>query len=84
MNRHTRATEVLDRNFLEMRCKLIEVAAAMDRVDRGQDVAAVAKDPRMSRLRKAIAALGGDGPGRAEKLQMVFSLDYEPDWQHKH
>ena len=84
MNRHTRATEVLDRTFLEMRCKLIEVAAAMDRVDRGEDVAAVAKDPRMRRLNDAIAALGDDGPGRAEKLQRVFSLDYEPDWQHKH
>ena len=83
MNRQVRAAEVFDRNFLEMRCKLIEVAAAMDRVDRGQDVAAVAGDPRMSRLRKAIAALNGDGPGRAEKLQMVFSLDYEPKWQHK-
>ena len=84
MNRKTRAAEVLDGNFLEMRCKLIEVAAAMDRVDRGEDVAAVAEDLRMSRLCNAIAALGNGGPGRAEKLQMIFSLDYEPDWQHTH
>ena len=82
MNRQIRAAEVLDRNFLEMRCKLIEVAAAMDRVGRSEGAAAVVEDPRMSRLRDAIAALGGEGSGRAEKLQMIFSLDYEAEWRH--
>ncbi len=31
------AAEVLDREFLEIRAKILEIAASLDRLDRGED-----------------------------------------------
>lgn len=72
--------ETLDRHFLEMRAKLIDVAAGLDRIDRA---GGAADDPRLAQLRQAIDALKQDADGRAEKLQLLFSLPYDPDWRGK-
>ena len=69
--------EVLDRYFLEVRCKLLEVAAVLDRIDRGGGV----NDARLEKLVQAAAVLRETQQGRAEKLQQLFSLPYDPNWQ---
>ena len=74
------ADEILEREFLEIRAKLLEVAAALDRLDRAQG--SVESDPRMQLLSTALK-LNADtnhGPSRAEKMQMLFSREYDPDW----
>jgi hypothetical protein len=73
------APQVLDRYFLEMRCKVLDVAAALDRMDRAGGVSA-GDDARVSQLHQAIDALREQGPGRAETVQRIFSLAYDPDW----
>jgi hypothetical protein len=60
--------EVLDLYFMDARCKLIDLAAFMDRVDR----AGGTEDFRMTEFRKALQALQGPG-GRAEKVLLAFS-----------
>ena len=72
------AAEVLDRDFLAIRCRLIELAAALDRIDRGGKSAA--GDPRVAQIRRSLELLVGDAPDRAEQVQMVFSLPYEKGW----
>ncbi len=75
------AAELLDGEFLEMRCRLLDVAAALGRIDAGMDGASVASDPRLASLREAAAVLI-DGQGdRARRVQMVFSDSYDPDWR---
>jgi hypothetical protein len=73
------AAEILDREFLTIRGKLLEVAAALDRIERGTGSAA--KDPRLAKLRETLTILGRDGGQRAEQLQLLFSLPYEPKWR---
>jgi hypothetical protein len=73
------ASVSLDREFLGIRCRLIEMAAALDRIDRAG--VAVAGDPRMAQIRRSLEILAGDAPDRAEQLQMVFSLPYEKEWR---
>jgi hypothetical protein len=68
----------LDREFLGIRCRLIELAAALDRIDRAKDSAA--GDPRWAQVRRSLEILAGDGPHRAEQVQIVFSLPYEKGW----
>jgi len=79
------APEVLNREFLEVRAKILEIAAALDRLDRAsaQDRAAgsVAGDSRLERIRQGLAMLASDRADRAEQVQLIFSLAYEPDWQ---
>ena len=73
------AAQILDREFLTIRCKLLEVAAALDRVERGQESAA--NDPRLQKIRESLAILGKEGGDRAEQMQLIFSLPYEPAWR---
>jgi len=75
------APEVLNREFLEIRCKILELAAAFDRLERADG--SVEEDPRMARLREALTTLLEQSQDRAEQVQMIFSRTYEDDWQKK-
>jgi hypothetical protein len=76
--------EVLNRDFLETRGKILELAAALDRIDRAPS-RAVDRPPdrRLAQLRQAIEALLEPGPGRSETVQRLFSLEYDPEWREK-
>lgn len=71
------AAKALDQFFLDARARLLDLAAILDRLDRG---GGAGDDPRVQRIRQAVDALKGDGPGRAEQVQTIFSLAYEPGW----
>ncbi len=76
----TSSPTVVDREFLEMRAKILELAASFDRIDReglSQD------HPRYQQLRKAIEILLQDSGSRAEQVQMLFSRVYEQDWRQQ-
>jgi hypothetical protein len=62
----------LDRELPGIRCRLIELAAALDRIDRTGGAAA--DDPRPVQIRRSIEILMAGAPNRAERVQMVFSL----------
>ncbi len=73
------AQAVLDREFLEIRAKLLQIAASFDRLDRGEG--SVANDRRMELIRKGIEVLQSDGPDRAERIQLLFSRSYDEKWR---
>lgn len=75
------AQQVLNREFLEIRAKILELAASFDRLDRCDGT--VADDPRLSRIREALHALERLDRGRAEQVQMIFSQPYEENWPEK-
>ncbi|MBX3394967.1 MAG: hypothetical protein KF841_06330 [Phycisphaerae bacterium] len=80
------ASTALDRTFLETRCKLLEIAANLDRIARGENAAAAVSDPRYRRIREALSLLVDSGPtdrDRAEQVQQLFSQAYDPSWQEK-
>jgi hypothetical protein len=82
MNALPSSSEVLDREFLPLRGKLIEVAAALDRIQRS---GGGLQDARMESIAKALKQLaeGHEKPDRAEHVQMIFSLPYDADWRRK-
>jgi hypothetical protein len=75
------APEVLNREFLEIRCKILELAAAFDRLQRADG--SVNDDPRMPGLREALSIVLDQHRDRAEQVQMIFSRTYEDDWQER-
>ena len=72
---------VLDRDFLEMRHRVLDLAAALDRIDRGQEAPAVQDDPRLATLQRAIRVLTDGQGNRAERVQLVFSIPYDENWR---
>ena len=75
------AKACLDREFLEMRSRLIDLAASLDRIDRRGAVDQVAEDSRLAQIRRALSILADARPGRAEQVQMLFSDEYQSDWR---
>jgi len=75
------APKALESFFLEARCKLLDVAAILDRINRGREAGEVlANDPRLEKIRKALEVLHDQSGGRAERIQQIFSLEYDPSW----
>jgi hypothetical protein len=73
------ASKALDLQLLGIRARLIEVAAALDRLDRAERP--VEDDPRIDKIRQGLKILADDTSDRVEKIQLLFSLDYEDNWQ---
>jgi hypothetical protein len=68
------AKAALERYYLEMRWRCLSLAADLDRVERAKGGPAVlATDPRLAKLRDALAVLGKAGANRAEQVQLIFS-----------
>jgi hypothetical protein len=76
------ADKAIDSYFLEARCKLLDVAAILDRINRGQNAGEIlANDPRVEKIRKALEVLHDQSGGRAERIQQIFSLEYDSSWE---
>ncbi len=75
------ASQVFDQEFLPIRAKLLEVAAALDRLDRAEG--SLASDPRRTQVQAAIQVLLRPEDDRAEQIQLIFSRPYEDDWREK-
>lgn len=67
------AKDVMDTYFLETRAKLLEIAANLDRVDRAEGGGEMRGDARVVFIQEALKILQGDGPGRAERIQRLYS-----------
>jgi hypothetical protein len=72
----------MDREFLGIRCRLIELAAALDRIERVDGAAG--SDPRMTQILHSLEMLADRKPDRSERVQMVFSLPYDENWRKSH
>ena len=64
--------QLIDAYFMEVRAKLLDVAAFLDRMDRSVECNA-AEDFRMQAMRQAIQALGVRTPSRVYDIQMILS-----------
>lgn len=75
------SNQILDREFLVIRAKLLEVGAALDRLERADGD--VSDDHRLHLIRDAIELVASDGSHRAERIQLLFSREYDEAWQEK-
>lgn len=64
-------TEIVDQYFMEHRAKLIDIAAYLDRLDRG--VGDIRQDYRQLAFLRALEILSSDQPLRAKRVLELFS-----------
>ena len=62
-----------------MRAKLLQLAASLDRMDRGSG--SMQSDPRLKQIQGAIDILQISESDRAERVQHLFSRAYDEDWR---
>jgi hypothetical protein len=75
------APRALEQYFLEARCKLLDLAAILDRIERGESIAHAELDSRVAKIDKALGVLLSDAPNKAELIQQIFSQEYDPEWK---
>ena len=75
------ADQALERYFLEARSKLLDLAGLLDRIGRGQGAAGLENEARLEKIRQALEILHDPSGGRAERIQKLFSLDYDQAWE---
>jgi len=75
------ASSLLAKEFLEMRCRLIDLAASFDRIDRAPGGEALRNDTRLHQLLHAARLLADGKPDRAQRLQILFSDPFNPSWR---
>lgn len=72
-------TDVVDREYLELRAKVLEIAASFDRINR----AAGAPDSRLEKIHAGISILSDDQSDKARRVQELFSQDYDSEWRER-
>lgn len=70
--------EILQGQFLEMRARILELAASLDRIDRADGD--VSDETAIIKIRQGIEILGDTAADRAKRVQLLFSRDYQPNW----
>jgi len=74
------SAEILEREFFEIRAKILEIAAAFDRLDRA--TGNVSDDSRLKLVEETLRVLQQvDREDRAEQVQLIFSREYNDQWQ---
>jgi hypothetical protein len=75
------AAEMLDREFLQIRCRLVEIAAALDRIDASRGSEELAHERTLLQVQEATRLLGNRSTDRTRRVQMLFSLPHDEDWR---
>lgn len=75
------APDVLNREYLSIRGKILELAAALDRIQRSHG--SVEGDSRLALVHEALDVVRDQRGNRAEEIQLIFSRSYEDDWREK-
>jgi hypothetical protein len=76
-----KSDEVFEQEFLPIRAKILEVASALDRLDRG--TGSLGSDTRRAKIQAAIQVLLRPEDDRAEQVQLIFSRPYEDSWREE-
>jgi hypothetical protein len=64
--------QLIDKEFMEQRVKVLELAAFLDRLQRARELDGE-EDFRLQATRRALAVLSEDAGDRVKRVQMLFS-----------
>lgn len=74
------ADQVLEEHYLKVRAMILDLASALDRIERADGGGQIGSDARLKQIHDAIAIVQNATLDRAEQVQMLFSDAYDPDW----
>ena len=76
---HRNVSEVIDREYLELRAKVLEIAASFDRMERAEGQ----RDERMLKIEAGLQILSDSAHDKAKRVQELFSIDYDSQWRER-
>jgi hypothetical protein len=76
------AGQVIDQEFLQIRAKILEVAAFLDRLAAAGEIGPAHVD-KLQLLKSAVDLLQDDQANKAARVQLHFSRHFDPHWRQK-
>ena len=76
---HRTVSEVIDREYLELRAKVLEIAASFDRMERAEGQ----RDERMLKIEAGLQILSDSAQDKAKRVQELFSINYDSQWRER-
>jgi len=74
------AAELLEREYLGIRAKILEVAATFDRIDRSRGDLVANREMLVIRQALEVLISEKENANRAEQIQLIFSRPYDDQW----
>jgi hypothetical protein len=75
------SSEILSQEFLQVRAKILEIAAFYDRFDEAGP--SQAHDHQFDLLRQGCELLADDRGDKAARVQLLFSREYDENWREQ-
>ena len=76
------SNQVLEQEYLQIRAKILEVAAFFDRLANADD--SLSGDAsKLALLKQGCELLTDGGSDKAARVQLLFSREYDPAWREK-
>ena len=72
------SSAIIDREFLDIRSKVLQIGASLDRIERAGGN--LAESSKTKLLLQTIEILLDGSPDRAERIQLLCSRPYDPNW----
>ncbi len=72
-------TEIVEREFLELRARLLDLAASLDRIRRAEGP----PDERMRVFESGLSILLDDTEDKARRIQELYSRQYSDRWREQ-
>ena len=73
------ASEVLSQEFLQVRAKILEIAAFYDRLEEAGT--SQVDERQLGLLRQGCELLGDNEGDKAARVQLLFSREYDENWR---
>ncbi|HJN67183.1 MAG TPA: hypothetical protein QF761_13305 [Pirellulales bacterium] len=74
------AAELLEREYLGIRAKILEIAATFDRIDRSRGDLVASREMPLIRQALEVLLSEKENATRAEQIQLIFSRPYDDQW----
>lgn len=75
------ASEVLEQEFLQIRAKILEIAAFYDRL--AEAPASDLSESQLALLQNGCGILTDSEEDKAARVQLLFSREYDASWREK-
>lgn len=75
------ASKIIAEEFLIARSKILELAATLDRIERGSGD--IESSAQMNLLMQGIHILTDEEVDKAKRVQLLMSRQYDPEWTTK-
>lgn len=77
------ANQIIEREYLELRSRILQLAASFDRIERADGTGSEAAAENLDKITQGLKILLDEQTEKAKRVQLLFSREYSEDWRNQ-